>query len=998
MGKAFQGKVEKIDNYRWRIPVSYKPGMKVPGVIYANEALLPSILNDNAPEQVANVAFLPGIVKYSLAMPDIHWGYGLCIGGVAATDPEKNGVIAPGGIGYDINCIGCNSLILNELGYNLPIEKYEKIWQNENVNCIDFKNNFPATARIIHFLKRRPNNKVYKVNTRTGRSIVATEDHPFYTKGGMKPLGELSKGDNVAIYPFEGVCYEAPSDEIIITEEDVKNVLLDLEKDSRGHGLEQILIHLKKREFLPLHYSSFQIPYLLKIMGFIFGDGSIHFTNKRGKGITWFYGRPEDLEEIRQDILKIGYNPSKIYSRNRDHKIKTFYSEYEFNRTETSFKVCSSSFAILLVILGTPLGNKTNQNYCLPMWIFNIPLWQKRLFLSTFFGAEMLTPSVFSKRRYNFYCPEISLNKKEGFTESGEKFLEDISRLLGKFNVSTRKISKRMGYINKEGRISYRLRLILSGLPEDMIKLYSRVGFEYNQNKKYLANVAVQYLKLKQVIIKEKEEVAVGARELKEVADWSAKEIYRELDSSGTNLRFVERSVYEGRRSFPRMGPEDPDFTQFLEEATQGLGVSGMVWDAVIDKEELVFDDYVYDFTVDHHDHNFIANNFVVSNCGVRLLRSDLTPKDVNPRLKDLINALFNNIPCGVGSSGDIRVSDKEEEEIFLKGAGWAVKKGYGIKEDLEFTENKGCMEGADPSKVSDRASERGRKQSGTLGSGNHCIEVQVVDEIYDEKTANSFGLFKGQVTIMIHSGSRGLGYQICDDYVKGMIHCLNKYHINVPDRQLACAPIDSPEGKAYLSAMKCAANYAWTNRQCLMYLTREAFERIFGKSWNDLGLKLVYDVAHNIAKMEKYKVDGKEKILCVHRKGATRAFPPHHSDVPLEYKESGQPVIIPGDMGSYSYVLTGTSRSMEETFGSSCHGAGRSLSRSAAIKKCQGRQIDRELFNKSGIIVRAKGRSTLAEEAPEAYKDVEEVVDVVHEAGISKKVARMRPLGVIKG
>jgi len=306
-------------------------------------------------------------------------------------------------------------------------------------------------------------------------------------------------------------------------------------------------------------------------------------------------------------------------------------------------------------------------------------------------------------------------------------------------------------------------------------------------------------------------------------------------------------------------------------------------------------------------------------NCGVRLIRSDLTPKDVNPRLKDLINALFNNIPCGVGSSGDIRVSDKEEEQIFVKGAGWAVKKGYGIKEDLEFTENKGCMEGADPSKVSDRAYERGRKQSGTLGSGNHFIEVQVVDEVYDEQKANSFGIFKGQVTIMIHSGSRGLGYQVCDDYVKGMVHCLNKYHINVPDRQLASSPLNSPEGKAYLSAMKCAANYAWSNRQCLMYLTRKVFEKIFNKSWSDLGLNLVYDVAHNIAKMERHKVNGREKILCVHRKGATRAFPPHHPEIPEEYKESGQPVIIPGDMGSYSYVLAGTSNAMEETFGSTC-------------------------------------------------------------------------------
>ena len=384
--------------------------------------------------------------------------------------------------------------------------------------------------------------------------------------------------------------------------------------------------------------------------------------------------------------------------------------------------------------------------------------------------------------------------------------------------------------------------------------------------------------------------------------------------------------------------------------------------------------------------------------CGVRLMRSDLTLDELKPRIETLVNALFNNIPSGVGSSGDIKASAKEEEEIFLKGAAWAVKKGYGVKEDLDFTEDRGSIEGADPSGVSKRAYERGRGQSGTLGSGNHFLEVQVIDEIYDEEKADIFSLFKGQITMMIHSGSRGLGYQICDDYVKGMISCLDKYNINVPDRQLACAPLNSPEGKSYLRAMKCATNYAWTNRQCLMHLARNVFEKVFNKSWNSLGLKLVYDVAHNIAKMEKHKVDGKERLLCVHRKGATRAFPPGHPELPEAYKKTGQPVIIPGDMGTFSYVLAGTEGSMRETFGSTCHGAGRCLSRSGAVKVCAGRSIDKELFNKSGIIVRAKTRTTLAEEAPEAYKDVGEVVDVVHGAGLSKKVCRMRPLGVIKG
>ena len=385
-------------------------------------------------------------------------------------------------------------------------------------------------------------------------------------------------------------------------------------------------------------------------------------------------------------------------------------------------------------------------------------------------------------------------------------------------------------------------------------------------------------------------------------------------------------------------------------------------------------------------------------NCGVRLMRSNLLLEDVKPGLEKLVNSLFNNIPSGVGSSGDIRVGSREEGEIFLKGAGWAVKKGYGVKEDLEFTEDHGSIEGADPSIVSKRAYERGMDQSGTLGSGNHFVEVQVIDEIYDDKKADIFGLEKGQITIMIHSGSRGLGYQICDDYVKSMISCLSKYSIDVPDRQLACAPVNSPEGRAYLASMKCAANYAWANRQCLMHLVRNAFEKIFNKSWKSLGLDLVYDVAHNIAKMEKHKVNGKERLLCVHRKGATRAFPPGHADLPEAYKETGQPVIIPGDMGRFSYVLAGTETAMEETFGSTCHGAGRCLSRSGAIEACRGRHIDKELFDKSGIIVRSKTRDTLAEEAPEAYKDVSEVVAVVHGAGLSTKVCRMRPLGVIKG
>jgi len=384
-------------------------------------------------------------------------------------------------------------------------------------------------------------------------------------------------------------------------------------------------------------------------------------------------------------------------------------------------------------------------------------------------------------------------------------------------------------------------------------------------------------------------------------------------------------------------------------------------------------------------------------NCGVRLVRTDLRYDEIKDKIEELVWALFNDVPAGVGSKGDIRVSPREEREILTKGSKWAVEKGYGTADDLECTEENGAITGADPDTVSARAYERGKAQAGTLGSGNHFLEIQVIEQLYDRDACDALGLDLGQITVMIHSGSRGLGYQVCDEYVKSMIQCLAKYNINVPDRQLACAPVNSPEGKSYLAAMKCAANYAWANRQCLMHLVRQSFERVLGVSWQKMGMFLIYDIAHNIAKIEKYNINGEEKTLCVHRKGATRAFGPGHPALPERYQKIGQPVIIPGDMGRNSYLLAGTAKAIEETFGSTCHGAGRVKSRTAAARSINVNALLKDLESK-GIIVKASGRDTLVEEAPEVYKDVNEVVDVVHRAGISKRICRMRPLGVIKG
>ena len=384
-------------------------------------------------------------------------------------------------------------------------------------------------------------------------------------------------------------------------------------------------------------------------------------------------------------------------------------------------------------------------------------------------------------------------------------------------------------------------------------------------------------------------------------------------------------------------------------------------------------------------------------NCGVRLIRTNLDVKQLEGRTKGLVAKLFENVPCGVGSSGKIRLNQQEEKQMVEQGARWAVEREYGFLEDLQFTEANGFLSLANADAVSERALERGKNQLGTLGSGNHFLEVQVVDRILYREAAEVMGLTEGQICVMIHSGSRGFGYQVCDEHVKTWVQVAKKYGIDLPDRQLASAPINSKEGQDYITAMACGANYAWNNRQCIMHWVRQTFMDFFETGVDELGLELVYDVAHNIGKFEKHLVDGIERELFVHRKGATRAFPAGHPEIPDKYQKVGQPVLIPGDMGTASYVLVGSPSAMEQTWGTTCHGAGRMLSRRKAMQITKGRSIQKDL-EKQGIFVRAEGRRTLNEEVPEAYKDVDEVVKVVDAAGLSQRVARLRPIGVVKG
>ncbi len=923
---AEEYKLKKIDDYRWEIPKS--EGMRVPGLLYADEKMLRVVEKDRTPLQVKNVAYLPGIIKYSLAMPDMHWGYGFCL-----TKDTK---------------------VLSSFGFYKAIEDFEKDWQNQRLKCIDLNSQRPVNTPVIRFIKLKPNG-VFKVVTKGGYEIKATLDHPLFTPFGMKPVKDIAPGEKVAIFPFKGVLYKKPSSEIIISEENIKKTLSKLGRKSGTFKFEIIPRKIKERNLLPLAYDHPKLPYILKIMGFVFGDGSMNFIGKRGDGVLHFSGKPQDLEEVRKDLEKIGYTPSPLhYQKRKDSRGSNKYYNC------CLFAVNASSLVILLETLGVPRGSKVSQAYRVPKWIFKASLWQKRLFLASLFGCELRIPHRRLDRRGYFNAPAFPMSKREELIENGKDFLEDIAKLLKDFGVKSLYIDKRKKHINTKGKISWALELIISPKPENLFNLWGRIGFEYNFERAHIANIAVQYLKLKQKILKEKE-VAIKEKVPQLLkTGLSYQKIANQLVSNPLTKRFIIDTCWKfnkGKKIIPRIPANFPSFDEYLKDITSGLEKSGMVWDEVKKIEKIDYKDFVYDFTVAHPEHNFIAENFVVSNCiggvaatdpnaggvispggigydincGVRLIRTNLTLSDVKSKLRHLLAALFNNIPCGVGSTSSLRLTFHELKQVLKEGAKWAVKKGYGSAEDLERTEDYGRIQGADAEKVSQQALKRGKNQLGTLGSGNHFLEIDLVEKIFLPRVAEVFGLEENQIALIIHCGSRGLGYQVCDDYLARMRHVVDKYNISLPDRQLSCAPLSSPEGKDYFAAMACAANYAWANRQVIMHWTRETLQKVLNLSPRDLGMELVYDVCHNIGKFEEHLVDGERKKIFVHRKGATRAFPAHHPLLPSLYQSVGQPVLIPGDMGTNSYVMVGTDLAMEETWGSTCHGAGRVMSRSKA-------------------------------------------------------------------
>ncbi|MFH1236066.1 MAG: RtcB family protein, partial [Parcubacteria group bacterium] len=662
--------LERITDYSWRIP---KHGaMRVDGIVYASRKMLDAIRLDESLQQVANVATLPGIVGASLAMPDIHWGYGFPIGGVAAFD-ERSGVVSPGGVGYDVNCLPNYSMISDGYGCKRPIESFECLAVKPDVKCLADGHEMVSVS-IGRFLKRKVNEQLIRLTTDSGRILDVTAEHPILTPQGMKSAGNLTQGEKVAVSHFEGVLFSEPSEEIIVDEKDIVQALHILGKEGAGNSVPQILKFVRSINLLPLRFNSHQLPHLLRVIGYLFGDGTLYMDTSRSRLRAAFYGDREDLETLRESVRSIGFTPSRIYSRNRRHSIRTAYDSYSFERCEEHFYVGSSAFGVLMSVLGVPVGKRVSEFYGVPKWIRRAPLWQKRIFLAALFGAELSTPSTLTGHDYNFYCPILDMNKRKEVVRNGKMFLDQLSAMLSEFDIETKAISIRKEFTNKNGDESYRLRLILSNKSKNLINLYERIGYECNRHRQARASYAVAYLKFKERHLVLREKLADDIHAYARMTGTNGSAVHAVFDQCAPNHHFVSRSI-KGRSSRVRVGDGFQTFREFVDGCTDGLGDSGCVWEPIISVDKEPYDGYVYDFTVNHPSHNFVADGVVVSNCGVRLLTTNLMASEVKDKMRQIVHQLFRDIPTGVGAHHkDFKLSPDDEHQVLKKGARWAVE------------------------------------------------------------------------------------------------------------------------------------------------------------------------------------------------------------------------------------------------------------------------------------------------------------------------------------
>ena len=979
--------MKQISDVLWEIPPSYKPGMRVPARIYANRELLQG-MDKIVFEQVTNVACLPGIIRYAYAMADAHWGYGFPIGGVAAFDVEK-GVISPGGIGFDINCLHPESRVLDEHGAWHRIAALEIT--RHRLSTLDRRRKHLTTTDAVFFLRRREEHSLLRIKTDLGKEILVTADHPVLTQRGMVLARSLGMSDMVVAAGFEGIEFTPSKEDQILGEAHLLRTTEKMGITDRGNARSQVLRHLRRLGFDRISSTHPKLPLILKLLGQLFGDGTI--PNVRTGKYATFYGKKIDLLSIKKDLSELGFKAS-MYHRDRHHRIDTPYGVSEFDYEEFSLMVPSTSFCLVMVALGAPFGKKTNIEYGVPRWLLQAPIWQKRLFLASYFGAELGKP--LTPNGYNFNTLSFSSSKLISMSNSVIALLQDIREMLFSMGIETADPVPVEGYRyeGKDGEtIGYRLSIDAS--ERNLKRFFSTVGYVYNQEKERLASLASLFLDSLAMIRAERNTARQEAVRMY-AAGVKPSEVLSALRSDHVGESFLKHSMWSGRGS-ARVW-EVPRFGEFC--AQRELAGSGLAYSRIVSIDETPYKGYVYDLTVGNRSHNFVADGIVVSNCGMRLVRTNLRFAEVKPKVKELVDLLFQLVPAGVGVKGTQRFAETQFEEITQWGVKWCAEHDLAWEDDPSHVEEGGYIKGADPRKVSGQALSRGISQFGTLGSGNHYLEIQVVDptRYFDPELARHFGIVhEDQVVVMIHCGSRGFGHQIATDYVRNFEGGMKRAGIQVRDRELASLPFNSREGQDYYGAMACAANFAFVNRQVIVQKIREAFGRVFHRDAEALDMHLVYDVCHNIAKVERHTYDGSTVEAIVHRKGATRSFGPGHPDIPPPYRSVGQPVIIGGSMETGSYLLVGTQRAMEETFGSTAHGSGRTMSRTAAKKNIRGHDLQRKMQEK-GIYVKAATMDGLAEEAGAAYKDISQVVETMDRAGISKKVVALRPIGNVKG
>ncbi|MFW5983757.1 MAG: RtcB family protein, partial [Halobacteria archaeon] len=863
-----------------------------------------------------------------------------------------DGIISPGGIGYDINCLTGDAEVMLEFGRKRRIDSLRDDFADERAVVAT---DGDETSEIRLFTEDE--GTVYEVETETGETLRATADHPFLTPEGMTELDDIDEGDEVFVRPFVGVKDEEPEEFVVLDESDFED------EDP------QLVAALKKRDLLPLRSTDREFALFLKLLGYHIGDGSYNNHSE-----TTFYGEKEALREIQDDIRELGFKPSRIYSREREHDV----NGNEFETTEHSVKSTANSFQQMLVRLGSPKGRKTQTDFTLPSYFDRVAGWQKALFVSTLFGAEMSAPAAQTGKC--LYPPTFSHNRTPEYADFGEDFIRGIMETLEGLGVKTNGLER---FETNSGNI--RLRFGVKNNSENLVRFFTCIGYRYAPEKRRDSLVAAQYLRRKE---REIDERAETEREAVAMYDGGAS-IAETKKAFDTNDRFVERSIYGGRNGRPRPSEGFPDYDEFRDETEV---YDGYRVKTRIESIEEVGERPVYDIGVAHDAHRFVADGFVVSNCGVRLLRTDLDYDDVRGKEETLVNALYDAVPCGLGKGGYLNVDKDDLRGILEQGVEWMLDEGHARDEDLRRCEENGRLPG-DASKVPSEAIDRGVNQVGSLGSGNHFLEVQRVADVFDSDAADAFGLHEDGVVVMIHSGSRGLGHQTCTEYLRRFEKTYPERTANLVDRELVHAPIADEVAQDYRDAMYAAANFAWANRQAMTQAVRHTLDRVFG----GVDTRLVYDVCHNVAKEETHTVDGEERDLLVHRKGATRAFPAGRDEVPDVYADVGQPVLIPGSMGAGSYVLKGGGRSLERSFGSTAHGAGRLMSRTQAKQDFWGGDVQDEL-REQGVYVKAESGATIAEEAPGVYKDVDEVIRVSDELGIGEKVARMKPIANIKG